>query len=305
MVLMAYAGSHALAVFGLLAALLAVSPCAAQPGDAAGDSRAGTVAAVLGDLRVERASGEAALEVGDAVIVGDRLRTGGGDRAKLVLSDDSVIDIGSDSEVILKARRFDPQEGQEETVVRLNEGQMRAVAPPAAMRPGARFEVETPAAVVFRSGEFFVSYDALKETSRVVALSGVVGVAGRLGVVGGPVDLAPEVGTEVRKGHLPASPAKVSSEALARIRQSTAVVGTGRRDGLDVLHPATRGRLLASGDVPMTVRDQTASPLRLGPPQESLADRLSADVRTNTEPLLEYERRRPGAPAVSGVEVEF
>lgn len=289
----------------LYVALTIAAPCMAQPDAEAADPRAGTVAAVLGSLNVERSSGSNTMQVGDGVLVGDRLRTRAGDRAKLVLSDDSVIDIGPDSEVVLETRGIDPESGEDETVVILIAGQMRGVAPPQSTRPRARFEVETPAAVVFRGSDFFVSYDPTKEISRVVALAGQASVAGRAGFVGGPVELAQGAGTEVRKGRLPGPPAEVGYEDLTRIKQSTTVVGTGRRDGLDVLHPASRGQLLAAGDVPGTRGGRAASPLRLGAPQESLADRLSADVRTNTEPLLEYERKPPGVPAATGVQVEF
>lgn len=289
----------------LYAVLTMTAPCMAQPGAEAADPRAGTVAAVLGSLHVERSSGSNTMQVGDGVLVGDRLRTRSGDRAKLVLSDDSVIDIGSASEVVLETRGIAPDSGQDETVVILVAGQMRAVAPPQSTRPRARFEVETPAAVAFRGADFFVSHDPTKEISRVVALAGPARVAGRAGFLGGPVELAQGGGTEVRKGRVPGPPADVGFDDLARIKQSTTVVGTGRRDGLDVLHPAARGQLLAAGDVPGTRGGRAASPLRLGPPQEALADRLSGDVRTNTEPLLEYERKPPGVPAATGVQVEF
>lgn len=285
------------------AVVLAVTAAPAVGEQGGADWPAATVAAVLGTLETQRPSGSIALRVGDAVLVGDRLRTRGGDRAKIIFTDDSVVDVGPSSELVVDSRRVDPSSGREETVLVLLGGQVRAVVPPPALRPGAHFEIETPAAVAFRGGEFFISYDREDQRSRVVALADPVSVAGKVGVVGGPVELGPRTATEVRRGRLPGAPEGVDFETLMRLRRSVTVVGTGRRDGLEVLHPAARGRLLAAGDVP--VPREVAPPLQLVPPQESLADRLSADVRTNTEPLLEYERRRPGVPSVTGVEVEF
>jgi hypothetical protein len=265
---------------------------------------AGQVAAILGSMHVERLGGEMPLRVGDPLFVGDRLRTQTGDRAKIVLADDAVIDIGSDTELLIESRHTEADTGEGESVLILVTGRLRAIAPPGS---GAvrRFEVESPAAVAFRGGDFVVSYDTAADTSQIVAIDGNVSVAGKLGVVGGVVDVEPGFGTEVRKGRLPAPPQEAGAADIERLVQSTAMLGTGRRDGLEVLHPALSGRLLAATDTPGLRARRMAQGLRLGTPGEFLAERLSADVRTNTQPLLEYKRRDPGRPSATGVEVEF
>lgn len=256
----------------------------------AGELRAGQVAAVLGSMHVERSVGEIPLRVGDRLQVGDRLRTRGGDRAKIVLADDAVIDLGSDTELLIESRHSEADTGEGESVLILIAGRIRAIAPPPT-GPAGRFEVETPAAVAFRGNDFVISYDPAAETSQVTAIDGGVSVAGKVGVVGGVVVLEPGSGTEVRKGRLPATPQPVAVAEQKSLVQSTATLGTGRRDGLEVLHPAMVGRLLSPGDTPGTRR--IAQGLRLAAPDEFLADQLSADVRTNTQPLLEYKRRDP------------
>jgi hypothetical protein len=288
------------ALAGVIAVIFSSSMVAAQ----GNVSHAGTVAAVLGSLEATRSAAVVPMRVGDAVLVGDRLQTRAGDRAKLLLADDTVVNIGSASEVTIEAQTIDRDTEASETVLVLGSGQARIMSAKAKEGEG-RLEVETPAAVAFRGSDYVVTYDAATSGSRVVALEGPVSVAGKVGVVGGLVELEEGASTVVAKGRLPGPPSRLTAEQLVEAARATSIVGTGRRDGLDVLHPVARGKLLATGDVPTTRAGRATSGLRLGTPQESLADRLSADVRTNTEPLLEYKRRRPGAPSITGVEVEF
>jgi hypothetical protein len=276
----------------------AASAAAAEPRPI--DS-AGQVAAILGGMHVQRPAGDIALRIGDDLYVGDRLRTQAGDRAKIVLADDAVIDIGSNTELVIESRHTEAETGAGESVLILTAGRIRAIAPQAESGP-RRFEVETPAAVAFRGGDFVISYDTAAQTSQVVALDGSISVAGKLGVVGGVVDVEPGFGTEVRKGRRPTTPQETDVADGQRLVQSTAMLGTGRQDGLEVLHPALNGRLMSSADMP---RSRLAYGLRLGAPEEFLAEQLSADVRTNTQPLLEYKRRDPGIPSATGVEVDF
>jgi hypothetical protein len=255
-------------------------------------------------MQVERSVGEIPLRVGDRLEVGDRLRTGGGDRAKIVLADDAVIDLGSNTELLIESRRSEAASGDGESVLILLAGRIHAIAPPSG-GPAGRFEVETPAAVAFRGGDFVISYDPVAQLSEVAAVDGAVSVAGKVGVVGGVVEVAPGFGTEIRRGRLPVTPQEADAADLGRLVRSTSTSGTGRRDGLEVLHPAMSGRLLSPADTPGGRTRRMAQGLRLAAPGEFLAEQLSADVRTNTQPLLEYKRRNPGTPSATGVDIEF
>jgi len=268
------------------------------------EAQAGQVAAILGSMSVVRSGSDVALRIGDGLYVGDHLRTQSGDRAKIVLADDAVVDLGSSTELVIDSRRTEAESGDSESVLILVAGRIRAIAAPA-NGGERRFEVETPAAVAFRGGDFVISYDTAAETSQVVAIDGNVSVAGKLGVVGGVVDVEPGFSAEVRKGRLPGAPQETEATDMARLVDSTAMLGTGREDGLEVLHPALNGRLLSSADMPGLRTGRLAGGLRLGAPDEFLAERLSADVRTNTQPLLEYKRRDPGRPSATGVQVDF
>lgn len=289
-----------------IAAVLALSTMPASGAAEVGavDPQAGQVAAILGDMRVERSTGPVALQIGDALYVGDRLRTGAGERAKIVLADDAVIDVGSDTELVIESRQGEAEGDPLGSVLILIAGRVRAMVPSGGEQAN-RLEIETPAAIAFRGEDFVISYDTGTEISQVIAVDGSVSVAGRFGVVGGVVDVEPGFGTEVRKGRLPSAPQETDGADIDRAVQSTAMLGTGRRDGLEVLHPAMSSRPLSTDDIPRGRGRQAGDGLRVGTPGEVVADRLSADVRTNTQPLLEYKRRNPGSPSATGVEVDF
>ena len=86
-------------------------------------------------------------------------------------------------------------------------------------------------------------------------------------------------------------------------------IGTGRRDGLDVLHPAIAGHLVTPQDVPAAIvaarTSGAGAPLEIGSPLAPLADRLLPDVYVNTQPLPYYDRTPPGQVPTGGVHVGF
>jgi hypothetical protein len=244
------------------------------------------------------------LRIGDRVQERDRLRTGPGDRGKIVLIDDAVIDIGPSTEIVIESIPLRAEEEMGGLVVTLVQGRLRAALAPE-HEPGARLEIETRAAVAFRGRTFLVSHEPTADVTRVVAVEGPVSVAGKLGVVGGVLEVEPGSGTDVRRGRRPGPLQEIDPLDLDLQEQSIAVSGTGRRDGLDVLHPALMGMLLQPGDVLSGTGGGPLPDSMASPATETLAEQMSADVRTNTQPLLEYKRRDPGVPSRTGVGVEF
>jgi len=113
-------------------------------------------------------------------------------------------------------------------------------------------------------------------------------------VIGSTVQVGPRLYTEVRKGRFPTAPQRIDDARLQQYLDGLDIVGTGRRDGLNVFHPATIGRLLAATDLPKGPLGK-APGLAAGAPQMFLADTVSADVYTNTQPLLQYRQLIGGA----------
>src|SRR5437773_26301 len=113
-------------------------------GRAGAQSEAGTIAAVVGTLEVKRGASWQAAGIGVPVFVGDRLRTGVTDRAKIVFADESVLDIAPGTEVSVDAYVFDRPANRFQSLLRLARGKMRAWVSDYYRQPRARYEVQTP-----------------------------------------------------------------------------------------------------------------------------------------------------------------
>ena len=102
-----------------LAGVLAAGPVAAQPAAApaatttavtaspAAATPAGTVKRLAGTATLERAGNRTPLAVGATVQVGDTLRTGAAGAVGITLTDDTLLTLGADSELVLGTYSFD------------------------------------------------------------------------------------------------------------------------------------------------------------------------------------------------------
>jgi FecR protein len=288
----------------MVATLLLAAVAVAQP-------ESGTVAAVVGTLQIQRGGTWQEAAIGAPVFPGDRLRTGTNDRAKVVFADDSVLDLAPGTELSITNQVFNPGRRGFRSLLRLFQGKVRAWVSAHYHEPHARYEVETPTAIAgVRGTEFIVVYTVDTELSEIVGIADEVEVSGKLTVIGPSVRVGPHFYTQVEKGRFPTPPVHLDAARFRQFLEGLELVGTGRRDGLEVLHPATEGHLLSAQDVPAAIVPSpppAPAGLQLGPPQGFLAQVLSPDIATNTQPLLDFERTLPGhSPGGTGnVKVGF
>src|SRR5262249_5341259 len=137
----------------------------------AAQSEAGSVAAVVGTLEVKRAGAWQPAGIGVPVFAGDRVRTGPSDAAKIVLADDSVLDIAPDSEMSLDTLIVDEPAHRFQAMLHLVRGKIRAWVSEYYRQPRARFELETPTAVAgVRGTEFVALYSSATERTDIVGI---------------------------------------------------------------------------------------------------------------------------------------
>ena len=267
----------------------------------------GTVAAMQGALQVQRAATWQNASVGAPIFVGDRLRTGANDAAKVVFRDDSVLDVAPKSELTVDKQAFDADGRRFDTLLRVVKGKVRAWVSEYYRQPRARYEIETPTAIAgVRGTEFIVLYDPNAEVTDIVGLAETVEVAGKLGVLGAGVQVGPRLLSRVEKGRFPTAPQQLDDAQLGQYLSGLQIIGTGRPNGLNLQHAAGSGALLAPQDVPSAVvQPVAAGGVQPGPPSGFLASRLSPDIATNTQPLLNYQNTPPGVVPVGGVHVGF
>jgi hypothetical protein len=277
-------------------------------GAARAQNEAGLFAAIQGKVEVLRRGSWVDASVGTAIQVGDRVRTGAGDRAKLVMSDDSVLDLAPGTEIIVDDLAFEPDTPRVQSALRLFQGRVRAWVGESYHLPRAHYEIETPTAVAgVRGTEFIASYDVDSEVTEVIGLVEHVDVVGKIAAMGGgKVQVGPQMMTRIPKGRLPTVPQRVDEGRLRQYLQGLELIGSGRRDGLNVLHPVIAGRLIMPDDVPGGRRDEAAlAALGDAPPPAPRSQALSLDVYTNAQPLRGFRANPPGRPLTGGVRVGF
>jgi len=279
------------------------------------------VAAVVGGAELQRGGAGAwqLAVVGSALFGGDRVRTQQTSRAKLVFQDDSVVDIGPGSEMVIGTQVFDESNRQYKSVLNLVSGKIRALVSQYYETPRARYEVETPTAVAgVRGTEFIVQYDRASDYTDVVGIEDEVHVEGTLGVVGGGVKIGPRMATRVQKGRFPSVPRRIDDALFRQYLEGLDLVGTGGRDSLGASHPAARGTLVSASDNASTLSGQAVSEtaaapsgqkLKVGLPGQTVAAQLFPDVATNSQPIVDYRVkppvRPPTMPSSGNVKVGF
>ncbi len=275
-------------------------------GSAMAQSETGTVAAIRGTLQIERGGTWQNGSIGAPVFAGDRLRTGGGDQARVVFRDDSLVDLAPATEVALARQIFGDGARRFDSRLRLAQGKIRAWVGETYRAAHSRYEIETPTAIAtVRGTDVVVAYDPATEVAQVTCIAGEVEITGTLAIMGRNVQLGPRTRSQIAKGRFPAAAEPVDAARLEQVTNGVDLVGTGNRDSLSAQHPGMAGRLWAPQDLPGPAAARAEKTggegIAVRGLQESLAERLSPDVRANTQPLQEFKFAPPDQPPTGGV----
>ena len=176
-------------VIGFLLCLLTTAAWAAGP--------VGFVAGVRGDVTLTRGQQTIEARIGLAVEQGDELATGKKSRLKMLLSDDSVVALGSSSRLVLAEHLFSSKSKARITRIQLLGGLVRALVQKSVSGANADSQVASGTAVAGVRGTEFV-LDATGQAPRLATLSGAVawsaaggplvevgaGQASRMGIAG-------------------------------------------------------------------------------------------------------------------------
>lgn len=135
----------------LLAWAMVLPAGAAEP-----SPRAGTVKLVKGQVSVQNAGGERALQSGDALTAADRIVTGADSSASVVLRDGTVMVVGPASRLELKAFSFDSTTHEGNLAVSVLRGTMRMVTGLIGKNRHDAVKVDTPTSTVGILGTDFI-----------------------------------------------------------------------------------------------------------------------------------------------------
>ena len=117
----------------------------------------GFYTAVLGQSSVTHPGEDRVLPVKlhDEVLFKDVIQTQNESRTKALFHDDSMLTVGENSRVEIDEYIYNPEKNVRQAVVKLMQGQVRALVNKVFKANGSRFEIHTPSAVAAATGNLF------------------------------------------------------------------------------------------------------------------------------------------------------
>ncbi len=165
----------------------------------------GLYTAVLGQAGVTHLGEDRVLPVKlhDGVLFKDVIQTQHESRTKALFQDDSMLTVGENSRVEIDEYIYNPEKNVRQAVVKLMQGQVRALVSKVFKANGSRFEIHTPSAVAAARGTYFTVWVEGGQ-------SGIIniGETGRVDFTSGGVTVAVDPGyfSIAHEGHAPSAP---------------------------------------------------------------------------------------------------
>jgi FecR protein len=186
----------------VIAHVVCVSPALASDAEQEG---IGFYTAVSGRVEVTHpgAGRIVPVRLHDQVMFKDVIETKDDSRTKAFFQDDSVLTVGTNSRVEINEYIYNPDDNVRRAIVRLLQGQVRALVSKVFKANGSKFEVHTPTAVAAARGTYFTVW---VENGQ----SGIINIGekGRVDFTSGGVTVTVEPGyfSVAREGQAPSIP---------------------------------------------------------------------------------------------------
>jgi hypothetical protein len=181
--------------------------------------------------------------------LGDTIRTGRPGRARVVFRDDTVLNVGTSSQVVVDEQVFDPDTGTFAAAFRVLQGKVRTLVSEYYVEPRAKLRVETPTSVSgVRGTEFIVVYDPEREVTEVVGVTSEVTVESVLIPVGRAVIVKPGEITVIERGKYPTEPQRLEDDAFRQYLGGLAFIGAGETESMVIDSPIIAGAVAPPPD---------------------------------------------------------
>ncbi|MBI5204609.1 MAG: FecR domain-containing protein [Nitrospirae bacterium] len=178
----------------------------------AADTAAGKLTVVQGTVTVKKPGVEKTVAVGegDSVLVGDVLQTGKDSRAQMVFTDDSLLNLSSDTALRVNQYIYDPEKNRRKAIVKLLGGKTRFVIYRERSADSAFYIATDKASVTAGIADFAVI--ALPEETDVVVFGGGASVKNIFSLAVGEVYIWTNQMTAVKKKMPPSRPSGITSK---------------------------------------------------------------------------------------------
>jgi hypothetical protein len=238
----------------LVMAQVCVSPALASGAEQEG---IGFYTAVSGRVEVVHpgAGRTVPVRLHDQVMFKDVIETKDDSRTKAFFQDDSVLTVGTNSRVEINEYIYDPDDNVRRAIVKLMQGQVRALVSKVFKANGSKFEVHTPTAVAAARGTYFTVWVADGQ-------SGIINIGekGRVDFTSAGITVTVEPGyfSVAREGQPPSVPIEhhLGQQTVPHADEQNVIASANRsveaavpsdNAGLSVLaHPTGLAEALAS-----------------------------------------------------------
>lgn len=210
---------------------------------------AGKMVSLEGTVEIGRDGAFTLATIGSAVASGDTIRTGTPGRARILFVDDSVLNLGDATTLLIDESVYDSSKGAASTLIHLLGGKVRALVSDYYSSGKGTYTIETTTAVSgVRGTEFVMAFDAKTELSEVLGLGGKVAVHSPMDRKNRGVMILANDFTEVAKGKFPTAPRQITSDddRYNRLMDGLDLPGRGMPETLLLQDPAFGG----PGNVP-------------------------------------------------------
>jgi hypothetical protein len=212
----------------------------------------GFYTAVLGQASVTHPGQARVLPVKlhDEVLFKDVIQTQDESRTRALFQDDSMLTVGENSRVEIDEYIYNPEKNVRQAIVKLMQGQVRALVSKVFKANGSRFEIHTPSAVAAARGTYFTVW---VENGQ----SGIINIGekGRVDFTSGGMTVAVDPGffSIAHEGQAPSVPLphhlglkdNDQSEATVKSAEKTASRPVMIHDqGPNVIHPLEKAELI-------------------------------------------------------------
>lgn len=225
----------------IISILFLTSPCFAT-------ETFGIFMVVKGSVNIKSKNGTVKpAKVSSKVIPGDTLISGPDSRGKVVMSDRNVINVSSDTTLVIKDYRNDPASGVKNVELELIAGKVRNNVEQTYDGDKNKFQVKTPTAVAgVRGTQFFTSFNPTTQMTSIVTLKGSVTLAtvnpnGK--IIGAPVVIQRGETATSSPGAPPPAPTAVPKDDLKKIDLDSSASTSSKSDSSpsDKKEPTSNG----------------------------------------------------------------
>jgi hypothetical protein len=200
------------------------------------------IASQEGASEIERGGERIPAKLGGSVYLGDTVHTGPASQLRLVFRDESVLNVGTDSTIVIDENVFDPAAGAFDSVMRLLSGKVRAVVSDYYGQRNARYEIQTRTSVAgVRGTEFIISHDPASDVTEVIGISGEVEVRSLLARRAQSVFIHSGEASRVVGSQPPTAPSILDDNTYRQRIEELAFIGTGRAESFTSQHGVVAG----------------------------------------------------------------